>query len=189
MSSSLSLLESCFMKSPQDLIQDAKNATPNAADAIKNAKDALPNVTPTPPGLKQDSSVHDLKSRLEWGEPALTILDVRPREAYNDSHILGSMEFPLDQLVDLAKNNFEAQRDIYVYGANDAETSEAATKLRQAGFRNVAELKGGLAAWKAIAGPTEGITDSRTEPPSHAYNVVENVAFHAKTQEVDFEKP
>ncbi|MBW4538063.1 MAG: rhodanese-like domain-containing protein [Myxacorys chilensis ATA2-1-KO14] len=158
----------------------------NPQDLIQKAKDALPNVTPTPPDLKKESSVHDLKSRLEWGEPALTILDVRPRDAYNDSHILGAMEFPMNELVDLAKNNFESQRDLYIYGANDAETSEAASQLRQAGFNSVAELRGGLEAWKAIAGPTEGISDSRTDTPPQAYNVAQNVAFHAKTQEADF---
>jgi rhodanese-related sulfurtransferase len=159
----------------------------NPQDLIKEAKDALPNITPTPPHLKTQSSVHDLKSRLEWGEPALTILDVRPREIYNDSHILGAMDFPMNKLVDLAKRNLESQRDIYVYGASDEETAQAAAMLREAGFQCVAELKGGLQEWKAIAGPTEGAVDSREEPGEQAYNVVEQVKFHAKTQELDFE--
>lgn len=160
------------MKSPDDL--------------IKAAKEALPNVTPTPPHLKAESSAHELKSRLEWGEPALTILDVRPREAFNNSHILGAMDFPLENLVSLAQNNLEPRRDIYVYGETDEETKQAATMLREAGFHCVAEIKGGLPAWKAIAGPTEGAIDSREEPGDHAYNVVDQVKFHTKTQEADF---
>lgn len=158
----------------------------NPQDLIKDAKDALPNVTPTPPGLKKDSSVHDLKSRLEWGEPALTILDVRPREAFNDSHIMGSMDFPLSELVDMAKQNLEPMRDIYVYGASAEETTQAAQLLREAGFKNVAEIKGGLAQWKAIGGSTEGNVDSREEPGEHAYNVVSQVKHHAETQKIDF---
>jgi hypothetical protein len=35
---------------------------------------------------------------MEWGEPALTIVDVRPRDQFNDSHILGAIDFSLDQL-------------------------------------------------------------------------------------------
>jgi rhodanese-related sulfurtransferase len=159
----------------------------NAQDLIKDAKDALPNVTPTPPGLKSDSSVYDLKSRLEWGEPALTILDVRPREVYNDSHIMGAMSFPIAQLLNLAQKNFEPVRDLYIYGADEAETAQAAQMLREAGFRNVAELKGGLAQWKAIGGSTEGAIDAREEPGEHAYNVVSQVKHHTDTQKVKFQ--
>nr|MCU0553069.1 rhodanese-like domain-containing protein [Leptolyngbya sp. Prado105] len=79
-------------------------------DAIETAKEILPNITPTPPELKTESSVHNLKSRLEWGEPALTILDVRPRDIYNRGHIMGAMEFPMDQLVELAQKNLETKR-------------------------------------------------------------------------------
>ncbi|HTL90676.1 MAG TPA: rhodanese-like domain-containing protein [Leptolyngbya sp.] len=158
-------------------------------DAIDKAKDSLPNVTPTPPDLKAESSAHELKSRLEWGEPALTILDVRPRDVYNQGHIMGAMEFPLDELVSLAQNNLELKRDIYVYGANDQETAEAAKQLRQAGFKNVAELKGGLEAWKAAAGSTEGIDETRAEPGANAYNVVTNVKTHFEKQETEFKKP
>lgn len=159
----------------------------NPQDLIKDAKDALPNVTPTPPGLKKESSVHDLKSRLEWGEPALTILDVRSREVFNDSHILGAMDFPISELVDLAQKNLEPVRDIYVYGTNEEETSQAAQLLRQAGFESVAEIKGGLTQWKAIGGSTEGAVDSRQEPGEHAYNVVSQVKHHAETQKIDFQ--
>ncbi|MBW4442769.1 MAG: rhodanese-like domain-containing protein [Plectolyngbya sp. WJT66-NPBG17] len=158
-------------------------------DAIEKAKEILPNITPTPPGLKAESSVHDLKSRLEWGEPALTILDVRPRDVYNQGHIMGAMEFPLDKLVDLAKNNLEVDRDIYVYGANDQETAEAARLLRQAGYKSIAELKGGIDAWKEAAGSTEGVDETRAEPGANAYNVVTNVKNHFERQEIDFEKP
>lgn len=158
-------------------------------DAIEKAKEMLPNITPTPPGLKAQSSVHDLKSRLEWGEPGLTILDVRPRDIYNQGHIMGAMEFPMNKLVDLAKNNFEPNRDLYVYGASDQETAEAANLLRQAGFQSVSELKGGLDAWKAVAGSTEGIDESLADPGKNAYNVVDNVKNHFERQEINFEKP
>jgi rhodanese-related sulfurtransferase len=160
----------------------------NPQDLIQDAKDALPNVTPTPPKLKSVSSVHDLKSRLEWGEPALTILDVRPREVYNHGHIMGAMDFPLNELVDLAKRNFEGSRDLYVYGSDDQETATAAQMLREAGFTSVAELQGGLEAWKEVAGSTEGIDESQTGPGKNAYNVVSNVKNHFERQEIDFEQ-
>jgi rhodanese-related sulfurtransferase len=165
----------------------ADKATHKVADAIDHAKDALPNATPTPPGLKAQSSVHDLKSRLEWGEPALTILDARDRESFNASHITGAMSMPLDVLVDWAKSSLEPNRDIYVYGSNEQETAQAAQALRGAGFFNVAELKGGLEAWRAVAGPTDGTIDSQTPPGPEGYNVISAIANHTQKQEVDFQ--
>ncbi len=151
-------------------------------DLIKNTKDALPNVTPTPPGLKAQASGNDLKSRLEWGEPALTILDVSDRDNFNQGHIMGAMSMPLDDLVDQANASLEHERDIYIYGETDEQTTEAANKLRQAGFYAVAELKGGLAGWKAIAGSTEGIAESQSPVKGEDYNTVSKVKNQAERQ-------
>ncbi len=109
-----------------------------------------------PEPLKAKSDVSDLKKRLDWGEPALTIIDVRDRDAFNNSHITGAVSLPMDELVDRALNNFELIRDIYVYGATETETALAVTKLRVAGYENVAELVGGLKAWKAAGYAIEG---------------------------------
>ena len=150
-------------------------------DKIAEVKDKLPDVTPTPPGLKAQASSHDLKARLDWGEPGLTIIDVRDRESFNNSHITGALPMPADQLVERAKSSLEPIRDIYIYGGTDAETAEAANLLRQAGFRKVAELKGGIAAWKAIDGPIDGAVEHDTPGPD-AYNVFARLQHHAKAQ-------
>jgi rhodanese-related sulfurtransferase len=52
--------------------------------------------------------------------------------------------------------SLELVRDIYVYGADDQETAQAAAFLKEAGYENVAELAGGLTAWKALGYPVEG---------------------------------
>ena len=111
---------------------------------------------PIPKPLKAQSLVYDLKERLDWGEPALTIIDVRDRDAFNISHITGAVSLPMTELVDRALINLELTRDLYVYGSTDEQTAEAATQLRTAGYQNVAELTGGLAAWKANGYPIEG---------------------------------
>jgi rhodanese-related sulfurtransferase len=109
-----------------------------------------------PDPLKAKSRIYDLKKRLDWGEPALTIVDVRDRDAFNASHIAGAISLPLNQLVTSALNNLELNRDIYVYGESDEETTTAAGELITAGYKNVAELLGGLNAWKAAGFPIEG---------------------------------
>jgi rhodanese-related sulfurtransferase len=108
---------------------------------------------PTPPPFKAKSLVFELKSRLDWGEPALTIIDARDRTEFNFRHILGAIPMPVSELVNRAKSSLENSRDIYIYGETDEETAIAASLLRNAGFQNVSELRGGVAAWRALDYP------------------------------------
>jgi rhodanese-related sulfurtransferase len=150
-------------------------------DTINNIKDKLPNVTPTPPAQETpQSSAQALKQRLEWGEPAFTILDVRERAAFNQSRILGSMPMSVDELPDRALSSLEPKRDIYVYGETDEQTAQAAAKLREAGFTDVSELRGGLAAWRAIGGPTEGQAELGYDASAAEYNVKARLDKHAE---------
>lgn len=112
---------------------------------------------PIPESIKAKSRVGALKERLDWGEPALTIVDVRARNIFNTSHIMGAIPMPMDELIDLAFVSLELIRDIYVYAETDEKTAEAALKLRKAGYQNVAELIGGLAAWSRASYPIDGV--------------------------------
>ncbi len=113
---------------------------------------------PIPAPLEAKSSVYDLKERLDWGEPALTIIDVRNRDAFNASRIMGAISIPLNQLAQKASASLELVRDIYVYGSSDQETASAVASLKEVGFQNIAELQGGLIAWKVAGFPVEGNT-------------------------------
>ncbi|OKH27006.1 rhodanese-like domain-containing protein [Chroogloeocystis siderophila] len=114
-------------------------------------------IIPMPPPLKAQSLVYDLKTRLDWGDPALTIIDVRDRNEYNYSHILGAIPVPLAELTDRTLSTLELTRDIYIYGETDEETALAADKLRAVGYHNVSQIRGGVAAWKAVGYPVESI--------------------------------
>jgi rhodanese-related sulfurtransferase len=107
--------------------------------------------------LQAQSRVYDLKARLDWGEPALTILDVRDRWEFNTSHIMGAVPMPFNEPTDRVLDKLELGRDIYVYGETDEETAAAAAQLRAAGYENVSEIRGGLAAWKAVGYPVESM--------------------------------
>lgn len=107
-------------------------------------------IIPTPPPLQRRSLVYDLKTRLDWGNPALTIVDVRDRSEFNHSRITGAISMPMDELVDRAIASLPRTRDVYLYGATDEETAVAAERLRAVGYRNVSEIRGGMAAWKAV---------------------------------------
>ncbi|MBD3880332.1 rhodanese-like domain-containing protein [Phormidium tenue FACHB-886] len=112
-------------------------------------------IIPSPAPLKAKSRVYDLKTRLDWGEPALTIIDIRDRQDFNLCHIMGAVHLPLHQLVERALVNFELTRDLYIYSDADEDTALAVAQLRQVGFCNVSELQGGLPAWRAMGYPVE----------------------------------
>jgi rhodanese-related sulfurtransferase len=117
----------------------------------------LINLFPVLVPLQAESRVYDLKARLDWGQPALTIIDVRDRAQFSVSHILGAISMPLNELVDRALASIGLTRDIYIYGETDEETAEAAAQLRKMGYQNVSQLRGGVAAWKAVGFPIESI--------------------------------
>lgn len=137
-----------------------ENAEEKAMSDINRSVDAVKEparqATPVPEKFDTVSSASDLKSRLDWGEPALTIIDVRDREAFNDERIMGAISMPMEELVDRAPETLEKNRDIYIYGDSDELTSQAAMQLSDAGFDKISALRGGLPAWKAIGGTTEG---------------------------------
>lgn len=105
--------------------------------------------------LKPLSRIYDLKARLDWGEPALTIVDIRDRTTFNYSHIAGAISMPSEELLERAQMSLEFNRDIYIYADTDEEAEVGANQLRAAGYQRVAVVRGGVAAWKAASFPVE----------------------------------
>lgn len=141
-----------------DVLEKATEKENQTLNAVKKAQGVVRQATPAPDSFDAVSSPSELKARLEWGEPALSILDVRDRTAFNEERITGAMPMPMSDLVERAKTSFTAERDLYVYGNSDEETAAAVTQLNSAGFKKVSAIQGGLPAWKAISGPIEGQT-------------------------------
>ncbi|MBD0345601.1 MAG: rhodanese-like domain-containing protein, partial [Coleofasciculus sp. Co-bin14] len=79
-----------------------------------------------------------------------------------------------------ALETVEPVRELYVYGDSDEQAAQAAAKLREAGYENVSELRGGLAAWKAIGGPTEGNAELGYDASAAEYNVKARLDKHAE---------
>ncbi|PSN09988.1 rhodanese-like domain-containing protein [filamentous cyanobacterium CCP5] len=141
-----------------DQVAETTNkASEQEANTVEAVKDTVTAPLPNPPELKNEATPQQLQERLNWGEPALTIIDVRDREAYNQERITGAIPISMATLADSVKDSLEPSRDIYIYGDDDQQTALASEQLRNAGFTQVAELKGGLPAWKATSGATEGI--------------------------------
>lgn len=141
----------------EDTLDTATDKERDVLNAVSKAqKEIGAKLTPVPADFEATSSAADLKARLDWGEPALSIVDVRDREAFNNERIMGAMPMPMESLLDSASSAFEPERDIYVYGDSDESAFQAVTQLQSAGFKRVSLLQGGLEAWKSEKGATEG---------------------------------
>ncbi|MGB3786979.1 MAG: rhodanese-like domain-containing protein [Phormidesmis sp.] len=138
------------------VIDTAEKAEGKVLDAVDKAQEVIGQATPVTTKFETIASPSDIKSRLDWGEPALTIIDVRDREAFNDERIMGAIAMPPEGIGERAKQTLSADRDIFVYGDSDQDTAAAAIRLQEAGFQKVSAVKGGLPAWKAIGGAIEG---------------------------------
>ena len=141
----------------EKLPQQAEKASDQVADKVESVKSKVTQPLPTPPDMsKLQAPPEELLKRLNWGEPALTIIDVRSREAFNEERITGAIPISADQILQGVESSLEFKRDIYLYGDSNEAAAEAANQLRQAGYNNVALVQGGLPAWKSIGGATEG---------------------------------
>lgn len=171
------------MESPKETVESAKEAALDAVESAKqNVEKLVESITTPHEPLPAQTDAYELKSHLEWGRPGFSILDVRDRPTFNQGRILGAMSLPSDELVDRAVSSLAKNRDIYVYGEGDEQSAQAAQALKSAGFERVSALRGGLAAWKEIGGPTEGIVESQTLPGADEYNVVARLQNHTETQ-------
>src|SRR6185503_20194761 len=80
------------------------------------------------------------------------VLDVRTAGEWNAGHIAGSVNLPLNHLQE-RMGEVPRDRRIAVHCEGGYRSSIAASLLHQEGITNVAEIAGGLAAWKAARLP------------------------------------
>ena len=125
-------------------------------NAVEATQEIVNEVSPAPQTFERFTAPEDLKARLDWGEPAFTIIDVRDRTQYNEQRIQGAIHYNPDELVERVQQTLELDRDIYIYADDEGAASIAAAKLDEAGFKKVAVLEGGLNAWQAASGVVEG---------------------------------
>ncbi|QEM69181.1 sulfurtransferase [Geobacter sp. FeAm09] len=98
-------------------------------------------------------STGELKSLLDSGGP-VCLIDVLPPEYFGECHIPGASNvcvYEMAFLENLTKTVGDHDTPLVVYGASarSREAAVAVEKLRRAGYREVRELAGGLAAWRA----------------------------------------
>src|ERR1041385_6692450 len=91
-----------------------------------------------------DIQVEELKKRLDRGDD-LFILDVREPHEYQICNIKGHL-IPLGDLPKRV-NELDSSKEIVAHCRSGARSAKAANFLRQAGFKKVHNLAGGVLAW------------------------------------------
>ncbi|MBI2344886.1 rhodanese-like domain-containing protein [Candidatus Dependentiae bacterium] len=92
-------------------------------------------------------SAQELKNKLDT-QPDMIVINVLNQETYVDCHITGSINIPLNQLLETIAS-WDKDKDIVVYCAqNSCNASDKALQLLQEmGFLHVFLYQGGMKDW------------------------------------------
>jgi len=107
----------------------------------RNVQAAVCELAPTP-----EIEAVELKSMLDNPSRPLTLLDVRDPSEWEICHIEGAKHIPLNLLGEQL-HEVDPDANIVVYCLVGGRSRKAAAQLRQAGYRNVRSLAGGIRAW------------------------------------------
>jgi molybdopterin/thiamine biosynthesis adenylyltransferase/rhodanese-related sulfurtransferase len=106
---------------------------------------------PVPVSTAPEITPRELKARLNRGDD-LFILDVREPHEYQICNIGGYL-IPLGDL-SRRVSELDSSREIVAHCRSGKRSAEASEFLRQAGFRKVLNLKGGILAWSDEVDPS-----------------------------------
>ena len=96
---------------------------------------------------------------LSSSEPPLAV-DVRTPREREEKSVVGSVGAPLNRLAEKI-GTLPRNRPLLVYCAGGYRSSIAASLLQCAGFKQVAEIAGGIAAWESAKLPVESVRATR----------------------------
>ena len=83
------------------------------------------------------------------------VVDIRPMTDYANGHIINSINIPANGFKNqLARLEKHKQKPVIVTCRSGAQSSAACKQLRNAGFEQVYNLRGGILAWQNANLPT-----------------------------------
>ncbi len=106
----------------------------------------------------QSVSVEEFDNGLKKHHPQL--LDVRTADEFNQGRLSGAMLADVREIKEFYRRIAALDKDqpVYVYCLGGSRSEIAATIMKEEGFSNIIELKGGYSAWQAEGKPVEGAT-------------------------------
>jgi adenylyltransferase/sulfurtransferase len=108
---------------------------------------------PAAGGSESDITVEELKAKIDRQDPFF-LIDVRERNEYEISRIPGSTLIPLGELP-RRLDEIPAGKEIVVHCKMGGRSAKAADLLREKGYTNVHNVKGGVLAWSDRIDPSQ----------------------------------
>ena len=90
--------------------------------------------------------------QLQLEDPAIRILDVRTGGEFENSHIPGSYNVPLDTLGEHVRDLADVDHPVVLVCQSGGRASQAHEKLTEAGKATLHILEGGMTSWQAAGG-------------------------------------
>jgi thioredoxin len=99
------------------------------------------------------------------------LVDVRTTEEYLRGHLkkAANLNFTDDNFEDLVKAKLDKTRPVFVYCFSGRRSADAATFLRDLGFKEVYDMAGGFAKWTSSSKPYA--SDNMTTQPIAAFTL------------------
>jgi thioredoxin len=104
----------------------------------------------------------------------IQLLDVRTAGEYRSGHLNGSLQADWLNTAEFESRtiHLDKSKPVYVYCQSGARSSEAAKNLREKGFKEVVNLKGGISAWKKSGKKLVGEDASKTQTSQPDYDAL-----------------
>lgn len=106
----------------------------------------------TPTQEYGDVTVADARALIE-DKPEMVILDVRTPSEFDDGHIEGALNIPVDDL-EGRLDELSEDEELLVYCRTGNRSTRAVGVLEDAGFTKIFHMDGGITAWMAAGYPT-----------------------------------
>jgi adenylyltransferase/sulfurtransferase len=97
-------------------------------------------------------TVSELEARRRRGDP-VDLVDVREPHEWDIGRIEGARLAPLSRFTESLRT-FDSARDTVLYCKSGVRSAKAVRQLRDAGFRRVWNLQGGILRWSEEIDPT-----------------------------------
>jgi rhodanese-related sulfurtransferase len=131
---------------------ETSSATTSAAPSSASSPAQQPPAAQSAESRVPRITIEELKKLMD--EQKVVVVDVRSADAYNNGHIKGAINLPLDKIQAGKYDALPRDKRIITYCSCGAENSSAAATLllEKAGFNNGATLLGGTYAWEQSGG-------------------------------------
>lgn len=99
----------------------------------------------------------EVKKMIEAGGTGFLIVDVQPKEVYDEGHVKGAVNFPWETELKHS-GNLPKDRTLVLYCdcAHEEDSIDTATQLiEKFGYKNIKLLEGGWSKWQQLGYPVD----------------------------------